>query len=368
VRVTPQLDILDTVFISNVDGGQNIPSVVFNGADYIVAFLDARLTKGIVASRVSPAGVVMDTGYTVNDGNNYPAAVPGAGRTLVLWSREFDAVCGRFVDGQAVPQDTVMRIAAISASAARPAAAFDGSNYLVVWPDFGTTGTLDIFGRILIDGTPVDTPMVLVQGPEAENNPDIVFDGENYFLVWESGMGQVRGLILDRAAKPITGPVVLSDTAFHLRQRPAAAAGLGCRFCFWSEYNSDYDIYGAIVHDIGIAAGGMGSPGIITIAPNPFRRATRISAGIRSATQFGGEGSGISIYDISGRLIRSFSLPIPSEGRGLSSPWDGTTYSLLPTVVWDGTDQTGHAVPPGVYFVRLSAGSATATVKIVKIE
>ncbi len=86
----------------------------------------------------------------------------------------------------------------------------------------------------------------------------------------------------------------------------------------------------------------------LTAYPNPFHRATRIDAGIKK------HGLGISIYDVSGRLVKSFILP--------------TTYSLLPTVVWDGTNQDGQAIPPGIYFIRLSAGDATATSKIIKLE
>jgi len=349
VRVTPQLDILDTVFISNVDGGQNIPSITFNGADYIVAFLDARLDKGIVATRVSSQGIVLDTGYTVDDGNNYPAAVRGTDHTLILWSREFDAVCGRLVDDQALPQDTVLPVAAINASAARPAAAFDGSNHLVVWPDFGVTGTLDIFGRILVDGVPVDTPLALVQGPEAENNPDVVFDGENYFLVWESGAGRILGLFLDRNAKPVTGPIVLSDTVFYLRQHPAVAAGPGYRFCFWSEYGDDYDLYGSIDHGIGIADGGIGPVGIVSVAPNPFRTTTNIRWTMDEGRKTN-QNLTIRIYDVSGKLVYDFSSLVPRPSSFVS---------------WNGTDENGCSVPEGVYFAQLPGAKP---VKIIKIK
>lgn len=103
----------------------------------------------------------------------------------------------------------------------------------------------------------------------------------------------------------------------------------------------------------------------LTAYPNPFRNDIRFT--IHDARCMDKKLS-LMIYDISGRLINSLSLPIPSEGRGLSSPGDGATYSLLPTVVWDGTDQDGQAVPPGVYFIRLDAGATTVTSKIIKLE
>jgi flagellar hook assembly protein FlgD len=35
---------------------------------------------------------------------------------------------------------------------------------------------------------------------------------------------------------------------------------------------------------------------------------------------------------------------------------------------WDGTDQSGHNVPPGVYFMKISDGHSRATVKVAKLR
>ncbi len=92
----------------------------------------------------------------------------------------------------------------------------------------------------------------------------------------------------------------------------------------------------------------------LSVSPNPFRRATRISAGIRneSATLHGG--LGISIYDISGRVVKSFILP--------------ATCSSLPTIVWNGTDQTGQSVPAGIYFLQAQTLTDRKVVKIIKTD
>jgi hypothetical protein len=86
----------------------------------------------------------------------------------------------------------------------------------------------------------------------------------------------------------------------------------------------------------------------VSIAPNPFRRLTNISIEHRAKS------IELQIYNAAGRLIKSFSLP--------------TTYSLLPTFVWSGTDQTNHAVPAGVYFVRFNIDDQTYTKQIVKLK
>jgi hypothetical protein len=91
----------------------------------------------------------------------------------------------------------------------------------------------------------------------------------------------------------------------------------------------------------------------LRVTPNPFRNRTTISFSIgHSATNLGGaEGKELLIYDISGRLVRSFTLgPMP--------------YALC----WDGTDQEGRLLPPGVYFCALRVEGKTDIVKAVYIR
>jgi hypothetical protein len=86
----------------------------------------------------------------------------------------------------------------------------------------------------------------------------------------------------------------------------------------------------------------------ITIRPNPFRTTTNISIGHRA------KGKELLIYNTTGQRIKSILLP--------------TTYSLLHTVVWSGTDQTNRSVPPGIYFIQFGDGVKIETAKIVKLE
>ena len=92
-----------------------------------------------------------------------------------------------------------------------------------------------------------------------------------------------------------------------------------------------------------------------TVYPNPFSRNTTIK--FESATQHGGRNSksemSLQIYDASGRLVKSILLP--------------TAYYLLPTAVsWDGTDDSGNLLGPGIYF--LTDQQNGIMVKAIKIE
>lgn len=79
---------------------------------------------------------------------------------------------------------------------------------------------------------------------------------------------------------------------------------------------------------------------------NPFTGFTHIFFGLPERIDVR-----IAIYDATGRLTRE--LLSGATGPGYHS------------VVWDGTSSSGNSVSPGIYFVRLEAGSAEHTAKVV---
>jgi hypothetical protein len=111
---------------------------------------------------------------------------------------------------------------------------------------------------------------------------------------------------------------------------------------------------------IGIAETVMiGTGSGLSITPNPFRTTTNISIGIRvplrgsgaSFQDFQTKSRELRIYDAAGRLIRSFTLG-----------------PMLSALCWNGYDQQGQSIPPGVYFVRLGTAEGTAVKKIIKTK
>ena len=87
------------------------------------------------------------------------------------------------------------------------------------------------------------------------------------------------------------------------------------------------------------AACNGGAGATLSAAPNPFRGAIRI---------LGRAGTRVAIFDLSGRRRRVAVL----DGGG--------------AFAWDGRDDSGRAVAPGLYFVR--AGGAARLTKLVRIE
>ena len=95
----------------------------------------------------------------------------------------------------------------------------------------------------------------------------------------------------------------------------------------------------------------------LIVTPNPFTSTTQIRYTIDQAYQSISGSAGraseyqkpeLNIYDATGRVVRNF--------------------SLLTTVIWDGTDRFGSELHSGVYFVSLKNGTEITTRKILYIR
>lgn len=89
-------------------------------------------------------------------------------------------------------------------------------------------------------------------------------------------------------------------------------------------------------------------------SPNPSRNSTNIRYMIQD-TRCTPTEVRLGIYDVSGRLVRS---------------WDHGSCIMdhESVVVWDGTDERGRFVPQGVYFIRLEAPDVIRTIKTVLLR
>jgi hypothetical protein len=98
----------------------------------------------------------------------------------------------------------------------------------------------------------------------------------------------------------------------------------------------------------------------ITVFPNPFRQITEISFSVGR----GAKGVGLRIYDVSGRLVRSFD----PEGLRTVGQYDHTATGLSDHIIWDGTDNKGNLLASGVYFLWCDFPMMTQTIPIVLIK
>lgn len=106
-------------------------------------------------------------------------------------------------------------------------------------------------------------------------------------------------------------------------------------------------------------AGGLNKKEIaLWVSPNPFSEKTVIRLQMADIRRQIGEEepSGIGylpsvrIYDAIGRLAKSFN------------------HLTFNQIIWDGTDDSGHKLPAGVYFARLETEAKGVIMKMVKVE
>ncbi len=92
----------------------------------------------------------------------------------------------------------------------------------------------------------------------------------------------------------------------------------------------------------------------LQVSPNPFLN--RVEIRLDGVSVYRSTGvSELNILDATGRVVRRFSLH--------------TACSILPTcITWDGRNDEGSMVAPGVYFIRLNAGGDAASEKVLLIR
>jgi hypothetical protein len=150
--------------------------------------------------------------------------------------------------------------------------------------------------------------------------PDVVFDGTEYKMFYETACSSGNWICM--ATAPISGIEQESDLPTNV------------------SYKME-----------------------MKISPNPFSQTTEIRCEISGV---GSQGTGVKneislkIYDLSGRLIKSFPVTDYSTGSDGQSP--------VTSVVWDGTNDLGEYVSSGLYFLCTQAGEYKSIRKLIKIR
>jgi hypothetical protein len=89
--------------------------------------------------------------------------------------------------------------------------------------------------------------------------------------------------------------------------------------------------------------------GCLSVSPNPFRERTDIDFGIGQSV----ESIELKIYDVTGRIVKDFYHP---------------THLRSTPISWNGTDDKGHKLPAGVYFVRFGSEGFKQTQKVILLH
>jgi len=374
-RVSQSGLVLDTagIAISAAPYDQQLPSVAFDGTDYLIAWQDRRngLTNcDIYGARVSRAGTVLEpNGFVisnVSDDQEVPAIAFDGTNYLVVWEDERNAyrdIYGtRISQAGTVLEPTGIAISNASSYQESTSVAFDGTNYLVVWQD-RRNASHDIYGArlnqagLLLDTTGISIGNIL----EDQNRPDVAFDGTNYLIVWQdyrSGTSwDIYGAKLNLAGALVDTFAISTQNGNQLG--PVLSHGPNDQLLFVYSGWTD-SINNLPANSMRIWGKLYPGPGIeetrqplsvnrlpLEICPNPFISNTVIRFSPSAQNKVS-----LKIYDISGKLVKSFT----SNNQKLST----NNY-----FVWLGTDDSGKKLPAGVYIIRLETTNGSKTKQLV---
>ena len=287
-RVTPEGTVLDPsgFAISQAPSWQYEPALAFDGANFLVVWQDYRNSldnADIYGTRVTPGGTVLDPdGIVISQAPNrryFPAVAFGGGNFLVVWqdyrsSSSYDIYGTRVTPGGLVLNTDGIVISEAPDRQCNPVLGFDGANFLAVWEDYrGGGGYPDVYGtRVTPDGTVLDPAGIAIsQARNGQYGPALGFDGVNYLVAWEDGRSSVWHDIY--GARVSSGGTVLDTAGIAIsraskEQFGPAVAFDGTNFlAVWEDCRSSNnpDIYGARVSPAGAVSD---EGGVLRIAGN----------------------------------------------------------------------------------------------------
>ena len=173
-------------------------------------------------------------------------------------------------------------------------------------------------------------------------------------------MGDIVALYPSHCFIPTVSALDLptSNLFFDVAGTPDAAGLTPFHAIYWAPANEEHVHISAeeaqwvideIDHPTVAVAGApaQGRVAFLSAAPNPAAGDARLT--------FAATGDGacdVRVYALGGRVVRALTAGI---GAGTHS------------VVWDGRDDRGAAVPAGLYFVRVAQGAQAAVGRIVRL-
>jgi len=378
-RVTMSGTVLDPsgFTVSGDPGAQYAPSVAFDGTNYFAVWErkgNAYRDNAIFGARITPNGTVIDTSAIlitdsiVTSGTANPSVAFGNTNYLVTWAElRDDILCARVS-----PEGTVIDTVAIVVSNTsdyncHSDVAFDGTNYFVAWENYSWPYPEDgsIYGARISEAGVVLDPLgiAISTAPKNQEYPSVAFDGTNYLVVWQDFRNgecyDIYGAKVSPSGSIINTYEVVNQPGDQIE--PAVARGSSDQILLTytgrtrfinTHQASVMRIWGKFYPFTAIDENTGYKPWIagcrLAIYPNPFRNVTEIY--IEQGAKGTGQNIELKIYDVIGRLVKSF-VQLPET-----------------QITWFGDDDMGRSLPAGVYFCRLESGKEILEKKVILLR
>jgi hypothetical protein len=266
-RVTPGGVVLDTVGIAVAASAcwDEPPAIAFADTTFMAVWWSCRARYEIFCARVTRAGVPLDPDGIVVSGGAYecPSRIASDGTNFfAVWvddrSQEpFDIFGARVSEAGGVLDSAGFAVSTQARLQVTPAVSSDSTNFLVVWKE-ERNGNADIYGaRVNPAGGILDPEgFAISTSSDTQSRPAVAFDGTNYLVVWEQYVddhycdiygARVRpdGIVLDTDAIAIS-------TAEHRQCSPELAFDGTDFLVTWQDTRDSFELYGARVSPAGV--------------------------------------------------------------------------------------------------------------------
>jgi hypothetical protein len=264
--------------VSKAAAAQGQPDVAFDGTNHLVVWTESR-DHGVDlrATRVGPAGAPLDGGGIVvatGTVQQRPAVAFDGTNYLVVWLRSDSLRFTRVTTAGVVLDDGGIPIAG-GLGLGSPDVAWDGANFVVVWDQLLAVRPFvdsDVFAaRITSGGVVLDVPPIpLATGTDEQSGPAIASNGAGSFVVWTAR--EILSPVHVFAARLRRDGVVVEPGGARVSlgdvpQASAAVAADGAAYqVVWGEFREEqWDVYGARLG----AKGGVAGKGARPISTGP---------------------------------------------------------------------------------------------------
>ncbi|WNG47595.1 hypothetical protein F0U60_28325 [Archangium minus] len=347
--VSPEFG-MDAPVYGPADRYQYTPAVAYNGTNYLVVWEDSRSNgSDIYGARVSGTGTVLDiSGIRISTESSLqykPVVAHGGENFLVVWydhRNGYSDIYGARVSGTGTVLDTHgIPISTATDSQSSPAVAHDGTNFLVVWEDYRSGTSYDIYGaRVSGTGMVLDTNGIPISTAANEQRyPAVAYNGTNFLVVWQDsrddhGYGEgcgVYGARVSRTGTVLDTSGIPISTDYNNQERPVVAYNGVDFLVAWQDSRNDkgYDIYGAQVSGTGVVRNPSGIP--IFVGDYDQVNPALACMGTNCLVVW----RDYSSYDIYGARVNSTGTVLDTGGILISV---AASYTEFPAVAHDGTN------------------------------
>ncbi|MCI0673754.1 MAG: Ig-like domain-containing protein, partial [Myxococcaceae bacterium] len=251
-------------FVISAGTGQQLdPSIAFDGANFLVVWADARSgSNDIYGARVSPGGSVLERAgiaiSTATDAQLSPGVAFDGTNFLVVWEDQRAVPAGTEIadifGARVTPAGVVLEtggtpIAQGLSNQVNPKVAFDGTHSLVVWED-NRSDVSDIYGARVTPGMSVLEPNGIPISTAVGFQLDLAlaFDGDNYLVVWRDDRD--RSFVDVYGARVSPSGSVLEPDGFVISSEPTsdhyhpavASMGAGESMVVYTRFNLAPDV------------------------------------------------------------------------------------------------------------------------------